>query len=104
MKDMEYSYEYQDEEEKYCYPKSNVLKNKLHIRDLDTLYNAERELSMARYFALEKQGVTGDFSLQHLCSIHKYLFQDIYDWAGELRTVDISKGTIFCLCQFIETN
>ena len=40
--------------------------------------------------------------MKHLCSIHRQLFQDIYSWAGELRTVDISKGTIFCLVPFIE--
>ena len=34
--------------------------------------------------------------------IHKYLFGDIYEWAGKIRTVDISKGTFFCLVQFIE--
>lgn len=48
------------------------------------------------------QGVTGDFSFQHLCSINKQLFQDVYSWAGKVRTVDISKGTIFCLVQYIE--
>jgi cell filamentation protein len=48
-------------------------------------------------------GVTGDFSLKHLQSIHKYLFQDIYSWAGKIRTVDIAKGNIFCLVQFIES-
>ena len=48
-----------------------------------------------------KKGVTGDFSMKYLCSIHKQLFQDIYPWAGKIRTVDISKGTIFCLVQFI---
>jgi cell filamentation protein len=48
------------------------------------------------------QGVTGDFSFKHLCAIHRQLFQDIYSWAGKVRTVDISKGTIFCLVQFID--
>lgn len=64
MKDMEYSYEYDDG--KYCYHDSNVLKNKLNIPDLDTLHDAEREFSMARYFDMETQGVTGDFSLGHM--------------------------------------
>jgi len=30
------------------------------------------------------------------------IFEDIYDWAGQIRTVDIAKGNIFCLVQFIE--
>lgn len=102
MKDLEYSYEYKEEDGKYCYPGTNILRNKFDIRDADTLYQIERELTMARYFALEKEGITGNFSLKHLRSIHGYLFQDIYEWAGKLRTVDISKGTVFCLTPFIE--
>jgi cell filamentation protein len=46
-------------------------------------------------------GLDGDFSLKYLCKIHKYLFQDVYSWAGKLRTVDVSKGTYFCRAQFI---
>ena len=103
MKDQEYEYFYDDDgDAKYCYPKSNVLINKLGIRDLNTLHEAERDYSSVRQAELLMQGVTGDFSLEHLCAIHKQLFQDVYSWAGEIRSVDISKGTIFCLVQFIE--
>ena len=103
MKDQEYEYSYDDTEDaKYCYPGTNVLRNKLNIQDLDILHEAERDYSSIRQVELYKKGITGDFSLKHLCSIHRQLFQDIYSWAGELRTVDISKGTIFCLVPFIE--
>jgi cell filamentation protein len=104
VKDQEYDYFYDDEgDRKYCYPGTNVLKNKLDIRDLDFLHQAERDYSSIRQAELVKKGVTGDFSMKHLCSIHKQLFQDIYTWAGKTRTVDISKGTIFCLVQFIDS-
>lgn len=104
MKDQEYDYFYDDEQDaKYCYPGTNVLKNKLDIRDLDTLHEAERDYSAVRQAELVGQGVTGDFSFKHLCSIHKHLFSDVYSWAGKTRTVDISKGTVFCLVQFIES-
>jgi cell filamentation protein len=104
VKDQEYDYFYDDEgDKKYCYPGTNVLKNKLDIRDLDFLHQAERDYSSIRQAELVKKGVTGDFSMKHLCSIHKQLFQDIYTWAGKIRTVDISKGTIFCLVQFIDS-
>lgn len=103
MKDQEYDYFYDDEADtKYCYPDTNVLKNKLDIRDLDTLHMAERDYSSVRQTELMMQGVTGDFSFKHLRSIHRQLFQDVYSWAGKTRTVDISKGTMFCLVQFIE--
>jgi cell filamentation protein len=104
VKDQEYDYFYDDEgDKKYCYPGTNVLKNKLDIRDLDILHQAERDYSSVRQVELVKKGVTGDFSMKHLCSIHKQLFQDIYTWAGKTRTVDISKGTVFCLAQFIDS-
>ena len=83
MKDMVYSYEYNGGD--LCYPGTNVLRNKLDIRDLEELLRVEKEMSMVRYFDLSTQGVTGDFSMGHLCAIHRYLFQDIYEWAGELR-------------------
>lgn len=102
MKDTEYSYEYRDDNNIYCYPGTNILKNKLGIKDPEMLYDAEREFSMARYAALQVNPICGDFSLKHLQNIHRYLFQDVYDWAGIIRSVDISKGTIFCLVQHIE--
>lgn len=104
MKDQEYDYFYDDEKDaQYCYPGTNVLMNKLNIRDLDVLHEAERDYSSVRQAELANMGVTGDFSFRHLCSIHRQLFQDVYFWAGKIRTVDISKGTIFCLVQFIES-
>lgn len=84
MKDQEYDYFYEDEQDaKYCYPGTNVLKNKLDIRDLDTLHEAERDYSAVRQAELVGQGVTGDFSFKHLCSIHRHLFSDVYSWAGK---------------------
>lgn len=103
MKDQEYDYSYEDKgDEKYCYPGTNVLKNKLNIQNLDELHLAERDYSSVRQTELLMRGVTGDFSFKHLCAIHRQLFQDVYAWAGKKRTVDISKGTVFCLTQLIE--
>ena len=48
---------------------------------------------------LEKP-VTGKFDFEHLRNIHKYIFQDIYSWAGKIRTVDIAKSNMFCKVQF----
>lgn len=46
MKDMDYSYVYEDNDNKYCYPNTNILKNKLGLIDADILRDAERELSI----------------------------------------------------------
>lgn len=103
VKDQEYDYFYDDEQDAgYCYAGTNVLKNKLDIRDPDILHRAERDYTSVRQAELAAIGENGDFSFRHLCSIHRQLFQDIYTWAGKIRTVDISKGTVFCLVQFIE--
>ncbi|WP_197735645.1 Fic/DOC family protein [Allostella humosa] len=46
----------------------------------------------------------GSFDLKHLRAIHRHLFQDIFDWAGEIRTVEIAKGgNQFQFRRYIET-
>lgn len=74
----------------YCYPPDYiVLKNKLDLRDAAQLDYVEREFVTQRTV----QGIpSGDFDLTHLRAIHRHLFQDIYDWAGDVRTVEIAKG------------
>lgn len=86
----------------YCYPPEYcILKNKFGIRDEDELDLIERRFAMER---TEHGLPTGDFDLNHLKSIHHHLFQDIYEWAGKTRTLEISKGgSQFMPRQFIET-
>lgn len=85
----------------YTYDGSDVLVNKLNIRDGEQLLAAERDLSELAAMDIEFQEPPYDFA--YWCSIHKQLFGDIYAWAGEVRTIDISKGdTRFCSCRFIE--
>ena len=48
--------------------------------------------------------ILGNFDLAHLQMIHKFIFEDIYTWAGELRHVNISKGNSFCLFEHIVEN
>lgn len=100
-RDYDYSYEW---DEKYCYPKSRVLKNKLGIKDAEKLRVAEREITSLRIANARVNPVAGSFGFEHLKSLHKYIFGDIYDWAGEVRWVNISKGNQFCLCEHIESN
>ena len=87
----------------YCYSDSDVLINNLNIHDMDKLHEAERKLTMLRLMDLIDNPLNGKFDLKHLQSIHKYIFQDIYSWAGKIRTVDIAKSNMFCKVQFIET-
>ena len=87
----------------YCCPNSRVLKNKLDIRDSEKLYHRERDLSNLRAAELLNSPIIGSFDFTHLKKIHAYLFQDLYDWAGKVRKVDIAKGNLFCRAFAIES-
>ncbi|CAM4350307.1 Fic/DOC family protein [Pseudoalteromonas ostreae] len=88
----------------YCYPNSDILKNKLNITKATDLGEAELAFTATRYKEYSSKITTiKDFSLNHLKHLHWQLFQDIYDWAGQIRVVDIAKGdTRFCTCSRIE--
>jgi cell filamentation protein len=53
---------------------------------------------------LHESPVTPTYDLHHLREIHRRIFGDIYDWAGQIRTVAIAKGATFCLPQYIESS
>ena len=85
----------------YVYPGTRILRNRLGIIDPELLDHAERSLVTERTSQRVPQG---SFDLSHLRAIHGHLFQDIYDWAGELRTVEIFKGgNQFQFRQYIPT-
>jgi fido (protein-threonine AMPylation protein) len=76
----------------YLDPVSGVLKNRLGITDAATLEEAEAALVATRSYELSQRPLKGRFDLAHLQAIHRYLFSDVYEWAGQLRTIDLSKG------------
>lgn len=79
-----------------CYPGTTVLINKLDLQNQDALDQAERISVTLRAAELEARAFIGPFTFQFYCDLHKTLFADLYDWAGKLRTIDISKkGTRF---------
>lgn len=98
---MGYDYEYEWDKE-YCYPHSDVLINKLGIKDRDELVIAEREITSLKIAVAKAEPIHGNFDFEHLKRIHKFIFEDIYFWAGEFRHVNIAKGNHFCLHQNIE--
>jgi cell filamentation protein len=86
--------------DEYCYPGTTVLKNKLDIKDAAELAAFEAEVSDAR---ADEEIPPGDLDFEHFKAVHRHLFQDVYDWAGEPRTVRISKGeSTFCFPENIE--
>lgn len=81
-----------DGSDAYVYPGTEVLRNKADIRGQAALDAFEADVSAVRMLELINNPIEGVFDLKHLCAIHCYLFQDVYDWASEIRTVDISWG------------
>lgn len=74
----------------YLYDDVPVLRNKLGIKDSKTLDLIETEQSRANMMLLYEQGFS-DFSPKGVCAIHKFLFGDIYEWAGLYRIINIEK-------------
>ena len=97
------SYEY-ERDDFYCYPDSKVLRNKLNIKDEGTLNKAEREITGIKAVEFVSNPFSEKLDFDYVKKLHQFLFSDIYDWAGETRTIDISKGNIFCQHELIEVN
>lgn len=87
----------------YLIPGTLTLKNKLGIEDRRILSMWERDLASARQLQSMASPVPGRFDLDHLKAIHRHLFQDVYEWAGKVRTVGLSKGdSVFARPEHIE--
>jgi cell filamentation protein len=81
----------------YTYPGTDTVKNKLNARTLDELEQRESALVFGRAAEIEMgQGPKGQFDAAHLKALHRFLFQDVYEWAGRTRNerVRLSDGTI----------
>lgn len=79
-----------------CYPGSTVLVNKFGLTDQNTLDIVERQIVLLKGAEIERNAVFENVDFNYYKSIHKHLFEDIYDWAGMVRTINISKkGTVF---------
>ncbi len=91
-------------EDPYSDPVTGVLYNKLGLGTAAGLEAAEREITHAALILLDESPVSPSYDLPHLQEIHKRIFGDIYEWAGQIRTVAIAKGAMFCLPQYIDSS
>jgi cell filamentation protein len=87
----------------YLDPASRALRNLLGITDAAELARAEAALSASRLIDLELRRMPGRYDLAHLQAFPRYILGDVYGWAGQLRTVSIAKGSVFCLPQHLES-
>lgn len=94
---------YNEPDGKYCYKDSNILINKLNIKNYSLLDETERVIVALKLYELGKRKVIDNVDLECFKNIHKYLFEDIYDFAGKFRNVNIAKGSFkFAEYQFVE--
>lgn len=75
----------------YLYEGTDVLKNLLNIRDKKKLDEAEADYVTYRLKEIAQTLLPGDYDYAHLLDMHKYIFQDIYEWAGQQRKLNIYK-------------
>jgi cell filamentation protein len=75
---------------------SGVLRNLLGITDSTELADAEADFTTLRIAQLHRMPLAGSYDLAHLRAFHRHIFGDLYDWAGELRTVPLGRRVLFC--------
>lgn len=75
----------------YLYEGTDVLKNLLNIRDRKLLDEAEADYVTYRLKEIAMNPLSGNYDYMHLLQMHKYIFQDIYEWAGQQRKLNIYK-------------
>jgi cell filamentation protein len=91
---------YDATDDPYTYENSTVLVNKLDLRDQSELDDFEAEITNAR---AREPLPEGKLDFAHFRAIHRHLFEDVFDWAGNPRTVRISKqGSAFCFPEHID--
>jgi cell filamentation protein len=99
---MRNNYEYIDPDYTYTDPKTGVLWNLANITDSNDLLFFESAAVIKRAKELESQPIAVH-NAETLLDIHRYLFQDVYHWAGQKRTVEISKqGKPFFLTAYFD--
>ena len=74
-----------------CYEGTTCLVNKLGIRDDKKLAEIEAQITFAKAVMLDETPIDDGFGFEHFKKIHEFLLCDLYEWAGQVRTVDISK-------------
>lgn len=90
---------------RYTYKGSNVIKNKLNIKDEKTLKKYETKMVAFKLSTIRFAKINKTFDEEHIKFIHKYLFGEIYDFAGEYRLENITKENFrFSEYQYIEEN
>ncbi|MEK0210535.1 Fic/DOC family protein [Bifidobacterium mongoliense] len=76
----------------YLIPGTGVLRNLVNAHSGQALNAAENDWVTFRFLQLQKTPLTAEGTVKQLQWIHHFLFQDVYEWAGRIRIIDMSKG------------
>jgi fido (protein-threonine AMPylation protein) len=72
----------------FTIPGTGILRNRLGITDSAALLKATTDSTVLRLTELHASPIRGGFDSAHLQAVHHHLYQDLYDWAGVLRSID----------------
>lgn len=75
----------------YLIPETDVLQNKLGITDKNLLEKAEADITYLKLLDIDAWFENKPLNYETFLEVHKYIFGDLYDWAGQIRTIDIYK-------------
>ena len=79
-------------EDPYLYPNRETLINLLNETDEARFNNIEADYTVLRIKELLDNPIIGNFDFHHLCMVHRHIFQDIFEWAGKIRIINIEKA------------
>lgn len=82
--------------DEYFIPGTDVLKNNLGITDKEKLKETECSIIRKKLAYLLLKPINGNFDVEHLLGMHKFIFEDVYPFAGQFRTCSMQKSTMFC--------
>lgn len=74
-----------------CYDGTTCLINKFNIKDEKELEKIESSITFAKLSLLEHEPIEGNFDFEYYKQIHYFVFCDLFEWAGQIRTIDLSK-------------
>ena len=75
----------------YVLPGTAILKNKFNLTTQRDLDDAEADFASLRLRELAQNPIAGDYGVRHYLAFHRYIFQDLYEWAGKPRKMNIVK-------------
>lgn len=83
--------DYEVQDDSYCYVNTNVLRNKFNIKNKDKLMSLERDLTGLKLLEIDSVFLGKSMDEKYFKAIHKFLFEEMFEWAGQYRKVRIHK-------------